>query len=51
VVLAEDQLPETYWVPQPPKLDRQALLGDLKKGDIPGAQLSNPKPVLSVRTK
>ena len=52
VVLAEDQLPQTYWVPQPPKLDRQALLGDLKQGnDIPGAQLSNSKPVLSVRTK
>ena len=51
VVLVEDQLPQTYWVPQPPRLDRQALLSDLKKGDIPGAQLSNPKPVLSVRTK
>jgi hypothetical protein len=52
VVVAEDQVPESYWVPQPPKLDRQAILGDLKQGgDIPGAQLSNPKPVLSVRTK
>ena len=52
VVLAEDQIPAAYWVPQPPKLDRQALLGDLKRGDgIPGAQLCNPKPVLSVRTK
>ena len=52
VVLAEDQVPASYWLPQPPKLDRQTLLGDLKQGDeIPGAQLSNPKPVLSVRTK
>jgi hypothetical protein len=52
VVVAEDQLPQTYWVPQPPKLDRQTLLSDLKQGnDIPGAQLSNSKPVLSVRTK
>ena len=52
VVLAEDQLPQTYWLPQPPKLDRQTLLGDLKQGnDITGAQLSNSKPVLSVRTK
>jgi len=51
-VIAEDQIPAVYWLPQPPKLDRQALLGDLKRGDeIPGAQLSNPKPVLSVRTK
>jgi hypothetical protein len=51
LVVAEDQVPESYWVPQPPKLDRQALLGDLKRGDIPGVQLSNPKTVLSVRTK
>ena len=52
VLFAEDQVPEIYWVPQPPKLDRQAILGDLKQGgDIPGAQLSNPKPILSVRTK
>jgi len=52
VLVAEDLVPESYWVPQPPKLDRQALVGDLKQGDeIPGVQLSNPKPVLSVRTK
>jgi hypothetical protein len=52
LVVAEDQIPESYWVPQPPKLNRQVLLGDLKQGDqVPGAQLSNPKPVLSVRTK
>ena len=52
VVIAEDKIPEAYWVPQPPKLDRQSILGELKRGvEIPGAQLSNPKPVLSVRTK
>ena len=52
VVTAEDQIPEAYWVPQPPRLDRQALLGSLKRGDeISGVQLSNAKPVLSVRTK
>jgi len=52
VVVAEDQIPPGYWLPQPPKLDRQAILGDLKQGiEIPGAQMSNPKPVLSVRTK
>ena len=52
VVVAEDRVPEAYWLPQPPKLDRQAILGELKRGiDIPGAQMSNPKPVLSVRTK
>jgi len=52
VVVAEDVIPESYWVPQPPKLDRQSLLTELKRGDeIPGAQLSNPKPTLAVRTK
>ena len=31
------QIPAAYWVPQPPKLDRQALLGVLKRGDrVPG---------------
>ena len=52
VVIAEERIPEPYWLPQPPKLDRQAIFAELKRGiDIPGAQMSNPKPVLSVRTK
>ena len=52
LVTAEGEVPSSYWVPQPPKLDRQALVGVLKRGaDIPGVQLNNPKPVLVVRTK
>ena len=52
VVIAEEAIPQIYWLPQPPKLDRQAVLGELKRGAVvPGAQLSNPKPVLTVRTK
>ena len=52
VVLEEDLIPNDYWVPQSPKLDRQSLLTDLKRaGHIPGTELSNPKPILSVRTK
>jgi hypothetical protein len=52
IVVSEQTIPEAYWLPQPPKLDRQAILGELKRGvEIPGAQMSNPKPVLSVRTK
>jgi hypothetical protein len=52
LIVADDDVPEPYWVPQPPKLDRQSLLADLKRGDlIPGAQLGNPKPCLTVRTK
>jgi hypothetical protein len=52
VVVTDDVIPESYWVPQPPKLDRQSLLADLKRGDvIPGTQLGNPKPTLALRTK
>ena len=52
VVIAEDKIPDPYWLPQAPKLDRQSMLCELKRGgDIPGAQLSNPKPALMVRTK
>ena len=52
VVIAEEAIPQVYWLPQPPKLDRQGVLGELKRGAvISGAQLSNPKPVLTVRTK
>jgi hypothetical protein len=52
LILAEPEIPEPYWVPQPPKLDRQSLLADLKRGVmIQGAQLGNPKPCLAVRTK
>jgi hypothetical protein len=51
-VVAEDQIPADYWLPQPPKLDRQSLLAALKRGgEVAGAQLSNPKPILAVRTK
>ena len=52
VVIAKERIPEAYWLPQPPKLDRQGILGELKRGlEVPGAEMSNPKPVLSVRTK
>ena len=52
VVVTEETIPGAYWLPQPPKLDRQGILSDLKRGaEIAGTQLSNPKPVLVVRTK
>jgi hypothetical protein len=52
LILAEPEIPEPYWVAQPPKLDRQSLLTDLKRGAvIQGVQLGNPKPCLAVRTK
>ncbi len=52
IVVAEDAIPSPYWVPQPPKLDRQSLLAELRRGgEVPGTQLSNQVPTLSVRTK
>ena len=52
VVVSENIIPETYWIPQPPKLDRHSLLAELKRGrEISGVELSNPKPTLAVRTK
>jgi hypothetical protein len=52
VVVSEGEIPQSYWVQQPARLDRQSLLADLKRGDeVPGVQLGNPKPTLTVRTK
>ena len=52
VVVAEELIPTDYWVPRPPKLDRQSLLAKLKRGgEIAGAQLGNPNPTLAVKTK
>jgi len=51
-VLAEERIPPAYWKPQPPKLDRQALLVALKGGsEIDGAAIAAPEVQLSVRTK
>jgi hypothetical protein len=52
VVVTEENIPPTYWLPQPPKLDRQSLLRELKSGNaVSGAALSNPQCILVVRTK
>ena len=52
VVNSEKAIPEGYWIPQPPKLDRQTLTSDLRRGDhVPGACLGNAAPILTVRTK
>ena len=52
VVTSEDKIPEDFWIPQPPKLDRQGVLAALKSGKmIDGAALNNPAPTISVRTK
>ena len=52
LVLDEAVVPSIYWQPVAPKLNRQGLLSELKEGaDIKGVTLSNPEPVLSVRTR
>ena len=52
VVTDEAEIPEEYWLPQPPKLDRLGLLATLKRGKTaPGATLNNPQMTISVRTK
>ena len=52
VVTSDQAIPEAYWIPQPPRLDRQTLIADLRQGDqVPGACLGNPAPILTVRTK
>jgi hypothetical protein len=51
-VMAEDQIPEIYWKPQQPKLNRQGLLSALKDGaEIDGVELGPRAMQLSVRTK
>jgi hypothetical protein len=51
-VQADNKIPPAYWKPQPPKLDRQLLLTDLKRGiDVEGAALAAPALQLTIRTK
>ena len=52
VVTSDQAIPEAYWIQQPPRLDRQTLTSDLRRGDeVPGAFLGNAAPILTVRTK
>ena len=51
-VTAEEKIPEQYWKPQDPKLDRVAIAAALKAGlVVPGAELTNGNPFVSVRTR
>jgi transposase len=52
VVLEEGKIPGAFWKPQPPKLDRKALLAALKAGEVvDGAALGNGSTTLAVRTR
>ncbi len=51
-VVDEELVPEAFWKPQSPKLDRQGLIATLSAGrDVPGAILGNAPMTISVRTK
>jgi hypothetical protein len=52
MVIDEAAVPSIYWEPREPRLNRHVLVTELKQGaEIAGVALSNPEPVLSVRTK
>jgi hypothetical protein len=52
LLIDETAIPEEFWQPSAPRLDREALTNKLKQGAIiPGASLSPPKTILSVRTR
>src|SRR6266567_367687 len=52
VVTDERQIPQDYWKPQPPKLNRQGLSAALRAGTaVTGAILGNPQVTVSVRRK
>jgi hypothetical protein len=51
-VVDQDIIPEDYWKPQDPRLDRQGLISALSSGrEVPGASLGNAAMTISVRTK
>lgn len=50
VITDEAKIPETFWQPQPPKINKRALLAFLKEGPVPGAELSNGGMTIAVRT-
>ena len=52
MVIDEEAVPSIYWQPSEPRLNRLGLAYELKQGaEIAGVALSDPEPVLSVRTR
>ncbi len=52
MVVDESLIPSIFWEPANPKLKRQELVSELRQGSvIAGATLTDPTPVLSVRTR
>jgi hypothetical protein len=52
VVVDEGAVPDPFWKPQPPKLDRKGLLAALNAGQaVAGAALGNGSTTITVRTR
>jgi hypothetical protein len=52
LITNEQDIPEWFWIPQAPKLDKRRLLDTLKAGTaVMGAELANRRITLAVRTK
>ena len=51
-IIDEDAIPDRYWTPQPPRLERGELKRALADGkDIPGAVLGEGVPSITVRVR
>jgi hypothetical protein len=51
IIIDEADIPDTFWKPQPPKLDRKGLLAALNTGKtVAGATLGNGGVTIAVRT-
>ncbi|WP_421693787.1 siphovirus Gp157 family protein [Aestuariivirga sp.] len=51
-IVNEVEIPEAFWIPQPPKLDRKGILDALKSGEnVPGATFTNSRVTLAIRSK
>ena len=51
-VTNEADIPEWFWIPQPPKLDRRKILETIKAGTaVMGTELANARVNLVVRSK
>src|SRR6188472_2674740 len=52
LITSEAEIPQDFWVAQPPKLNKKGLLDAINAGwAVPGATLSNSKISLTIRTK
>ena len=52
IITSEPDIPEEFWVPQPPKLDKRRILEVLKAGTaVIGAELANTRITLAIRTR